>query len=73
MPATRSPQGDGDHFNVEVILSIDAIVPPGAYAGTELLPDTGGIPLIALVGAFAGSLALIGIGGSLLKRSLSYR
>lgn len=66
------PRGGGDPSNAEVILSIDAIVPPGAYTGVEALPDTGGLPLV-LAGALTGSLALIGFGGLMLKRSLSCR
>lgn len=64
-----NPEGDRDPSDAEVILSTPANPPPGYDATGEVLPDTGGFPLLS----FAASLALIGAGGSLLKRSLNHR
>lgn len=66
------PRGDFDFSDAEVVLSIPANPPPGAYTEGEVLPDTGGMPL-AFVAALAGGLALIGFGGLILKRSSGYR
>lgn len=66
------PRGDFDFSDADVVLSIPANPPPEAYTGTEVLPDTGGIPL-AFVAALAGSLALISFGGLILKRASGYR
>ena len=63
------PSSDFTVGNSEIVLSLGTTESPTPNTGSEVLPDTGGFPLTAL----AGSLALIGAGGLLLKRTLSYR
>lgn len=63
-----NPEGDRDPSDAEVILSIPANPPSGAYTGTEVLPDTGGLPLV-LMGTLASGVALICFGGLILKRA----
>ena len=67
------PRGNSDPFDAEVILSIPANPPPGYDATGKALPDTGGIPLVALAGGLVGSIVLIGFGSLMLKKSLNYR
>lgn len=68
------PSGDGTVGNSDIVLNLGTVGPPAPIdtGGTEVLPDTGGLPL-ALMGTLAGGLALIGFGGLALKRASNYR
>ena len=69
------PSGDLTTGNSDVILSLGTIGPPATADTGGSLPNTGGLPLAfaVLVGTLAGSLALIHLGGSMLKRASGYR